>query len=285
MKTEFTSTVSHELRTPLTSILGFAKIIQKRFNEVILPSYQPVEKKEKRAVKQIAKNLEVIVSESKRLTSLINDVLDISKMEAGRIEWRFARCNTNGIIEQALQATDGLFGTKPVEFVREIPESLPEIVADSDRIIQVMINLISNAVKFTDEGAVTVKAEVENANLLIHVADTGTGISEADQALVFEKYKQVGDVITDKPKGTGLGLPISRQIVEQHGGKIWVESTAGEGTTFSFSLPLADPPQTLYQPITFSELLHQIDRMRYTPTEGKRKSYSSMMRMQSVFWM
>ncbi|MEC7984915.1 MAG: ATP-binding protein [Myxococcota bacterium] len=271
MKTEFTSTVSHELRTPLTSVLGFAKIIQKRFNDVIMPSYQPTEKKEKRAVKQIGKNLDVIISESKRLTSLINDVLDISKMEAGRIEWRFARTSLNGIIEQALQATDGLFGSKPVGLVRDIPTNLPEVVADSDRIIQVVINLISNAVKFTDEGSVTVKVEVERGNLLVHVTDTGTGISKADQKLVFEKYKQVGDVITDKPQGTGLGLPISKQIVEQHGGSIWVDSIIGEGTTFSFSLPLADLPQTLHKPISFSDLLKQIDRLKYRPPSGIKK--------------
>ncbi|MEC7983673.1 MAG: ATP-binding protein [Myxococcota bacterium] len=271
MKTEFTSTVSHELRTPLTSVLGFAKIIQKRFNDIVLPNYHPTERKEKRAVKQISQNLDVIVSESKRLTNLINDVLDISKMEAGRIEWRFTRCNPNGILEQALQATDGLFGTKPVVLIREIPENLPEIVADSDRIIQVIINLVSNAVKFTENGSVTVNVEIAKGNLIVHVTDTGTGIGEADQKLVFEKYKQVGDVITDKPQGTGLGLPISKQIVEQHGGRIWVESTLQKGTTFSFSLPLADLPQTLHQPISFQELLNQIDRLKYTPTEGSKK--------------
>jgi signal transduction histidine kinase/DNA-binding response OmpR family regulator len=264
MKTEFTSTVSHELRTPLTSVLGFAKIIQKRFRDVILANYEPKEKKELRAVKQITQNLEVIVSESKRLTKLINDVLDISKMEAGKVDWNFLRCDADKLIDQAIQATDGLFGSKPVTLVRECPEELPQIVADFDRLIQVIINLISNAVKFTDEGQVTISVTAEEGRLVVRVSDTGTGISEVDQAMVFEKYRQVGDVITDKPQGTGLGLPISKEIVEAHGGRIWVESELGSGSTFSFTVPLADIPQTLQKPIKFETLLRQVERLRWT---------------------
>ena len=114
-------------------------------------------------------------------------------------------------------------------------EDLPQVVADSDRVVQVVINLISNAVKFTDAGQITVSVKKEWSSLTIAVKDQGTGISEADQKLVFDKYKQVGDVITDKPTGTGLGLPISKEIVEMHGGKIWVESALGKGSTFAFS--------------------------------------------------
>lgn len=270
MKTDFTSTVSHELRTPLTSVLGFAKIIQKRFQEVILANYTPKEKKELRAVKQISQNLEVIVSESKRLTNLINDVLDISKMEAGRIDWRFARCDSREIIQQAIQATDGLFGTKPVTLVQEIPETLPEVVADADRVVQVAINLISNAVKFTDEGTVTVSVSADGPNMEVRITDTGSGISADDQKLVFEKYRQVGDVITDKPQGTGLGLPISKEIIEHHGGRIWVESVLGKGSTFAFTLPLADVPQTVTEPISMDALLRQVERLRLTPSEGNK---------------
>ena len=240
MKTEFTSTVSHELRTPLTSILGFAKLIQRRFHTVIMASWTPETKKETRAVSQISTNLEVIISEGQRLTKLINDVLDISKMEAGKVDWNFARCAARSIIDQAINATSGLFDTKPsVALVQDIPDELPELVADSDRVVQVVINLLSNAVKFTDFGRITVQVATEGSSLIVRVQDQGTGISESDQKLVFEKYKQVGDVITDKPTGTGLGLPISKEIVEMHGGRIWVESTPGEGSTFSFSLPLA----------------------------------------------
>ncbi len=271
MKTEFTSTVSHELRTPLTSVLGFAKIIQKRFQEVILANYEPKEKKELRAVKQIGQNLEVIVSESKRLTKLINDVLDISKMEAGKIEWTFDRSPPLPLIEQAIQATDGLFGTKPVSLVRNFPENVPDVVVDADRIIQVIINLISNAVKFTDEGDVTLTLVIEGGHLRISVTDTGIGISEADQAKVFEKYKQVGDVMTDRPQGTGLGLPISKEIVEHHGGKLWVESVIGEGSTFIFTLPLADVSTTDQEPLSFTEVIRQVERLQWTPSSGGQR--------------
>ena len=147
-------------------------------------------------------------------TKLINDVLDISKMEAGKIDWNFAQRDARGIIDQAINATHGLFAAKPsVHLVQDIPDDLPQVVADSDRVVQVVINLISNAVKFTDAGQITVAVEKEWSSLTVKVQDQGTGISKADQKLVFDKYKQVGDVITDKPTGTGLGLPISKEIV------------------------------------------------------------------------
>jgi len=237
MKTEFTSTVSHELRTPLTSVMGFAKIIQKRFTQVVLANYTPSEKKEVRAVKQIQKNLEIIVSESQRLTALINDVLDISKMEAGKIHWNEGPTFIEAVLDQAIHATTGLFGSTPVELVRDIDDELPEIHADADRLVQVVINLISNAVKFTDEGTVTITARANDEAIRVTVTDTGTGIADADQAKVFEKYRQVGEVLTDKPQGTGLGLPISKEIIEHHEGRIWVESVLGEGTSMIFELP------------------------------------------------
>ena len=262
MKTEFTSTVSHELRTPLTSILGFAKLIERRFREIILPKWQSETKKEKRAVGQINKNLGVIISESNRLTKLINDVLDISKMEAGKVDWNFAQCKSIDILQQAINATNGLFANKPmVKLVQEFPQEMPLLVADSDRIVQVIINLISNAVKFTDEGKITIEVEKKWSRLEIRITDEGTGISPEDQKVVFDKYKQVGDVITDKPTGTGLGLPISKEIVEMHGGKIWVESTVGEGSTFAFTLPLATVEDSIFSNIDMQELIGQLQQM------------------------
>ena len=269
MKTEFTSTVSHELRTPLTSILGFAKLIEKRFREVIQPKWVPETKKEERAVKQIDKNLGVIISESNRLTKLINDVLDISKMEAGKVDWNFKKCDAGGILQQAIDATNGLFVSKPsVRLVRAIPEAMPNVVADADRVVQVVINLLSNAVKFTDAGNITVSVERAWSSLTVSVTDEGDGISEADQKLVFEKYKQVGDVITDKPQGTGLGLPISREIVEMHGGKIWVESTLGQGSTFAFTLPLATVEDSTFTSITSSDIVSQLGHVTRPATQG-----------------
>jgi signal transduction histidine kinase/CheY-like chemotaxis protein len=238
MKSEFTSTISHELRTPLTSILGFARIIQKRMDSVIFPKFTGESKKELRARKQVAKNLEVIISEGQRLTSLINNLLDISKMESGKVEWNFSKEELTGVIEQSVAATQALFDGKALDFVQDYPEDMPLVVADADRIIQVLVNLISNAVKFTDQGSVTIRVRSVPPDVHVSVVDTGDGISAPNLPKVFEKYKQVGDVMTNKPKGTGLGLPISKEIVEGHGGRIWADSDLGQGSTFTFTLPI-----------------------------------------------
>lgn len=239
MKTDFISTVSHELRTPLTSVLGFAKIIQKRFTEVILPRVQSEDRSVERALNQVKQNVSIIISEGERLTALINDVLDIAKMEARKVEWREEDISIGEIIEAAAKATSSLFESKPVELAIRVPPDLPNTVGDRDRLIQVVINLISNAVKFTDHGSVTCAADFDEANITVRVIDTGYGIPKEQHQKVFEKFKQVGDTLTGKTKGTGLGLPICKQIVEHHGGRIWVESEPGKGSTFSFTTPIA----------------------------------------------
>ncbi|MBD2305330.1 response regulator [Chroococcidiopsis sp. FACHB-1243] len=238
MKTDFISTVSHELRTPLTSVLGFAKIIKKKLEEVVFPVIPTDDKKVQRNVRQIADNLDIIVSEGSRLTDLINDVLDIAKMEAGKIEWKMAPLQINEVIDRAIAATSALFHQKNLELIRDIESELPEIIGDRDRLIQVVINLISNSIKFTDTGSITCRIKANETQIHISIIDTGIGIAEVDLDKVFEKFKQVGDTLTDKPKGTGLGLPICKQIVEHHGGKIWVESILGTGSKFSFTLPI-----------------------------------------------
>lgn len=245
MKTNFISTVSHELRTPLTSVLGFAKIIKKRFEKVLLPKFTDEEdKKTQRAVRQVNENLDIIISEGERLTALINDVLDIAKMEAGKIDWKMAPLSVTEIIERATVATSSLFAQKGLTLIKKVEENLPEIIGDRDRLIQVVINLISNAVKFTDDGAVTCQTTQEHQYITVKVIDTGIGIAEADRPRVFERFKQVGDTLTDKPKGTGLGLPICKEIVEHHGGTIWVESEPGKGSTFAFTLPIQPQSHT-----------------------------------------
>ena len=238
MKTDFISTVSHELRTPLTSILGFANIISKKFKDSIYPVINLEDKKIKKTADQIESNLGIIISEGQRLTSLINDVLDIAKMEAGKIEWKDERFTAAYAIEHAVSATSSLFQEKKLGIVTDIEDGLPDIYADKDRFIQVVINLLSNAVKFTSYGDITVSAKSFRDSVLISVSDKGTGISKENITKVFEKFKQVGDTLTDKPKGTGLGLPICKQIVEHYGGKIWAESTENEGSTFYFTAPL-----------------------------------------------
>jgi len=241
MKTEFISTVSHELRTPLTSVLGFAKIIRKKFGDDISPNLAPDNPKAERAVRQIRDNLGIIVSEGERLTELVNDVLDIAKMESGKVEWDMRQASIPEIIERSASSTASLIENKRLRLVLDIEPDLPGIHGDRDRLIQVMLNLISNAVKFTDHGSITIRAMRRGEGVIVGVADTGPGIHAKDQELIFEKFKQSGDTLTEKPKGTGLGLPICKQIVERHGGDIWVESRLGHGSVFWFTLPLAPP--------------------------------------------
>lgn len=242
-KSAFLSTVSHELRTPLTSVLGFAKIIKKRLDDRIFPIIKTDDKKVLQTVQQIQENLQVVVGEGERLTKLIDDVLDLAKIEAGKLEWNMGPVTVQEIIDHATAATASLLEPKGLRLVKDVDPTLPVITGDRDRLIQVVINLVSNAVKFTDAGTITCRAVRQADLLVVSVVDTGLGIAAVDQPKVFERFKQVGDTLTDKPKGTGLGLPICREIIEHHGGRVWVESELGKGSTFSFSLPIADGAQ------------------------------------------
>ncbi len=237
MKTDFLATVSHELRTPLTSILGFASIIDEKLNTFIFPAVSTKFPRVEKELGQVKRNLGIIVSESERLTALINDVLDIAKMEAGQVEWNFQPFNVADLIERAIAATFPLFKAKQLRLISDFPSDLPAIVGDENRLLQVIINLLSNTVKFTEKGSVTCRAWADHSQLLISITDTGIGIAENDISKVFERFKQAGPILTNKPKGTGLGLSICQQIVESHGGKIWVESCIGQGSTFFVSLP------------------------------------------------
>ncbi|MDB9517891.1 GAF domain-containing protein [Roseofilum reptotaenium CS-1145] len=240
MKTDFLNTVSHELRTPLTSVLGFAEMIQEKLEEIIFPATIQQDRKVKRSVVAVSNNIDIIISEAERLTSLINDVLDIAKMESGRVDWNIQPVNPKVILDRAIAVTFSLINSNNLQLIKKIHPDLPVIEVDTDRLIQVLINLISNAVKFTEQGTITCEAEVADNHLVVSIIDTGIGIAPENQDTVFERFKQVGDILTNKPKGTGLGLAICKQIIEYHGGKIWVESALNQGSKFSFLLPL-DP--------------------------------------------
>jgi len=241
-KGTFLANVSHELRTPLTSVLGFAKIVQKRLHEIILPqlpdNHDP---KLERAKRQVTENMAIIITEGSRLTTLINDVLDLAKIEADKVEWHLQPLVIEELIEQALAATSALFAETHLQCITDIEPDLPLIMGDKDRLIQVIINLVSNAVKFTEVGTVTCAAyfQSNSCQVVVKVTDTGLGIAPADQNQVFEKFKQVGDTLTNKPKGTGLGLSICKEIVAHHGGQMWLESELGQGSSFFFSLPVS----------------------------------------------
>jgi len=278
-KSAFLSTVSHELRTPLTSVLGFAKIIRKRLDDKIFSIIDKSDPKTAKTVDQITENLKVVISEGERLTHLINDVLDLAKIEAGRMEWNQENVSLAEVAERAIAATTSLFDQKQVKLNRNIENGLPDIIGDQDKLIQVVINLFSNAVKFTERGSVTCSLYKKENELVLSISDTGIGIAPEDYGAVFEQFKQVGgDTLTDKPKGTGLGLPICKEIIEHHGGRIWVESEIGKGSTFSFALPciLQDiKVESGAQPIHLNELVKQLkEQMLFSQlkTNGKNST-------------
>jgi PAS domain S-box-containing protein len=235
---EFVANASHELRTPLTHVYGFAKTCMKNLNTHILPKVQSPDRKTQRAMDEVNESMEIIVEEGERMTNLIKDMLDLAKIEAGKLEWNMQPLSLIELLERATATSAHLFDQKNLKLIKDYPVDLPEITGDWDSLIRVMLNLLSNAVKFTDQGTVTIRANQSNSEILVSVTDTGIGIAPSDHAKIFEKYAQAGDPHTGRSKGTGLGLSISKQIVEHHGGKIWVESELGKGSTFSFTLPL-----------------------------------------------
>jgi signal transduction histidine kinase/Na+/proline symporter len=224
MKDEFLSTVSHELRTPLTSIRSFSEIL---FDNPDI------------GVDDRRKFLAVIVKESERLTRLINQILDLAKMEAGSLDWEMESLAPREVIEEAIAITSALFTEKAARLEVRMDHDLPTVFADRDRLIQVLVNLLSNAVKFCADkaGYVVVTARRRPEGLQISVADNGRGIPAENRQLIFEKFQQAASNLTDKPRGTGLGLTISRQIVEHFGGSIWVEAAPGGGACFCVMLP------------------------------------------------
>ena len=259
-KSNFLSTVSHELRTPLTSVLGFAKIIRKRFTERVKPVLPVEDAKLNRTVDQIEKNLDVVVLEGERLTNLINDVLDLAKIESGHTEWHMEPLDLNVLVHQAYLSISSLFEGKGLAYQEDLAVDLPVVNGDHDKLVQVMINLLSNAVKFTDSGSVTVSTQLEEDQIIVGVEDTGIGIATEDLPKVFEKFRQVGDTLTDKPKGTGLGLPICKEIIEYLGGQVWVNSSPGKGSLFAFSLPLKENAKPHSGHAQMEELMEELKR-------------------------
>jgi len=240
VKSALVSSISHELRTPLTSIRGFAKLAGKDFKRFFHPmTTNPLlEQKGSR----ILSNLSIIESEGERLTRLINDFLDINRIESGNATWNDEAFNPSAIVGMAVSALSGVFSEKKgVDLVADIPETSTLIHADPDKIQQVLTNLLGNAAKFTRKGAVTVSLKDSIDTVTISVQDTGSGIPEDELDSIFEKFHKshTGDTITHTERGTGLGLAICKEIVTHYGGSIWVESTLGEGSTFSFSISTA----------------------------------------------
>jgi len=223
-KSEFLANMSHELRTPLNAILGYTELILDNI-------YGDVSEKIREVLERLEKN-------GRHLLSLINDVLDLSKIEAGRLTLSLNEYSIGEVIRTAVSSVEALAAEKNLDLNVSIPENLANGKGDEQRIAQVLLNLLGNAIKFTETGAVGIEAVVSNNKLVVSVSDTGPGLAEADQKKIFEEFYQADGSSTRKKGGTGLGLSISKKIVEMHGGRIWVKSTLGEGSTFQFTLPL-----------------------------------------------
>jgi signal transduction histidine kinase len=223
-KSQFLANMSHELRTPLNAILGYTELMADG-------AYgEPSEK-----VLGILKRLE---ANGKHLLGLINDVLDLSKIEAGQLVLELSDYCIQDIAQTVRGTLEPLAADKKLGFKVEMAGELPPGHGDGRRLTQVLINLVGNAIKFTDTGEVAIKAEANNGLFHVSVRDTGPGISSADQSRLFQEFQQADNAITKKKGGTGLGLAISKRIIEMHGGRIWVESQPGQGSTFTFALPV-----------------------------------------------
>jgi Na+/proline symporter/signal transduction histidine kinase len=224
LKDDFMSSVTHELRTPLTSIRALAELM---LDDPAMDSAQRQQ------------FLGLVVAETERLTRLVNQVLDMAKIESGVAEWRSTEVDLRALVQQAVQTTHELFRERGAAVTLRLPDTLPPLQADPDRLTQVLINLLSNAAKFVPSGRGRVELCLRAATdrVIFTVRDNGPGVPSGQQALVFEKFRQGGDAAR-RPQGTGLGLPISRRIVEHFGGRMWLESEPGHGACFGFELPL-----------------------------------------------
>jgi Na+/proline symporter/nitrogen-specific signal transduction histidine kinase len=237
LKDDFVSTVTHELRTPLTSMRAFA--------EILLDNPEL-------ALAERERFLHIVVEEIERLTRLINQVLDLSKIESGRLEWQIADVDLGELVEESTAAAAQLVAERGAELRVRVPQELPPVAADRDRVKQVMLNLLSNAAKFCDDehGRVAVGLAVEDGAVRVDVRDNGRGVDPEDQEFIFDRFRQGEGTPTGRPAGTGLGLSISRQIIRHLGGELWVDSRPGDGATFSFTLPQADARMARATPTT-----------------------------------
>ena len=228
LKSQFLANMSHELRTPLNSIIGFSRVVLKGIDG-------PITERQR-------EDLSAIYNSGQHLLGLINDILDVSKIEAGKMDLDFEIVDLGQIVDGVLSTAVALVKDKPVELKRAIPDDLPTVIADERRVRQVLLNLVSNASKFTDEGFIRVAAEVDGGEVCVSVTDTGPGIAQEQIDEIFEPFTQVDASTTREHGGTGLGLTISHSFIQLHGGRMWVESEPARGSTFYFSLPLEGPP-------------------------------------------
>ncbi|TMG88201.1 MAG: GAF domain-containing protein [Betaproteobacteria bacterium] len=224
-KSEFLANMSHELRTPLNAIIGFSEVLLERM-------FGELNEKQDDYLKDIH-------SSGRHLLTLINDILDLSKIEAGRMELEPSTFDLASALSNAMTLVRERAQRHGITLEQQVDPQLGEVTADERKFKQILVNLLSNAVKFTpDGGRIDVNARREEENVVIAVHDTGIGIAAQDQAAVFEEFRQVGRDYTNKQEGTGLGLTLTKKFVELHGGRIWLDSEPGKGSTFTFTIPI-----------------------------------------------
>jgi signal transduction histidine kinase len=227
LKTQFLANMSHELRTPLNSIIGFSRVLLKGIDGPINEMQE--------------EDLDAIHRSGNHLLGVINNMLDLSKIEAGKLNLVLEEVDVKGMMDVIAATTAGLIKDKPVELVTRIPPSLPSLTADPTRVRQILLNLVSNAAKFTEKGRITLRVRPDATGLTFAVSDTGIGIPLDKQETIFEEFTQADDSTTRRYGGTGLGLPITHKLVEMHGGSLSLVSEPGVGSTFTVRLPLRPP--------------------------------------------
>jgi len=229
-KSQFLANMSHELRTPLNAVLGYTRMLLMNVYGQLPQTVRDV--------------LDRVDKSGRHLLGLINDVLDLSKIEAGQLTLSLNSYSLKEVVQNVVTAMQPLAIEKKLALKVSLPSDLPAAQGDERRITQVLLNLVGNAIKFTDVGEIGVQVKASDGALVVSVSDTGPGIPEGDRQKVFEEFRQGESSATAKKGGTGLGLAIAKRIIELHGGRIWVESNKGKGSTFCFTLPVRAGQQT-----------------------------------------
>jgi signal transduction histidine kinase len=230
-KSEFLANMSHELRTPLNSILGFSQLLLEGDGGILTRDQR--------------QDVDIIAQNGQHLLILINDLLDISKLEAGKAQLNRGEVEVEPLISECVESVRSLAKNKKLELTASVSAEVGRVFADGPKLKQVLLNLLGNAIKFTETGSVRVTAERQGAELVIGVRDTGIGVPLEDAERIFESFQQGQSGISGKYQGTGLGLAISRRLVEMHGGRIWVKSTPGQGSNFTFTIPQRAVPEAI----------------------------------------
>ncbi|MDI7276736.1 MAG: ATP-binding protein, partial [Anaerolineae bacterium] len=271
LKAEFAAAVSHELRTPLNLIIGFSEMMamapQSYGGQVLPPAYRL--------------DVQSIYYNAQHLSTLIDDVLDLSQIEAGRMGLCKEPLALAEVVAEATGAVSGLFEGKGLSLAIDVPLALPSVEADRTRVRQILINLLNNAARFTDQGGVTISARADRRDVTVSVADTGVGIAEEDIPRVFERFRQFDGAVQRRGGGSGLGLAISKKLVELHGGRMWLKSQLGAGTTFYFSLPIREELGIGHLPAgraTWARLPPTADGQRVVIVVGKDPAVAQVFR-------